>query len=66
MICEINGKTIPVISTVQATHEWAVEYGRAKILRKCCIAELVTIALLSIALIYIWRNYGNYNTYETD
>ena len=53
-----DGNVHPVVTTIQAQYEWSVEYRRAEIYRKCCIAQVITIALLSMAILLkgdIWE-----------
>ncbi|WP_022764036.1 hypothetical protein [Butyrivibrio sp. XPD2006] len=46
-----DGNVHPVITTIQAQYEWNIEYRRAEFYRKCCIAEVIIIGLLSIAVL---------------
>ena len=41
-----DGKELPVVSTAQCHYEWMLEYGRAELLRKVSIVELIIIILL--------------------
>jgi len=46
-----DGNIHPVVTTIQSTYEWGVEYARAERYRKLSIVELIIIVLMLLKML---------------